>query len=131
MGYDMYRVGADNDRRGDGYFRLNMFGMSAACYELESFGVVRYVECPDYPHDGTDEDRERWRTAVPPGDNVGIASYKFNSNDDWLVTPGEIRTSVVWADHHYPGWRERLTDFVREFVEWMEFTIPSGGFTVS
>lgn len=66
----------------------------------------------------------------PQGDAHGIALYKLCSNDAWLVTPGEIITGVGWADAHHAGWRDRLEDYIRQFVEWMEGSVPGGGFRV-
>lgn len=151
MGYDMHRVQAGPDK-GD-YFHLNIWGMSTAIRELEPVGVVRHVNDPVWPRlaefglDGYPDEEadpatlspseveylgalDRVRCGVPQGDCAGIAVYKFRSNDGWLVTPGEIATSLAWADHHQPGWRDQLTDFVRSFVEWMAQTAPYGGFEV-
>lgn len=65
------------------------------------------------------------------GDCHGIPTYKVGSNDGWLVTPTEIRTGVAWADHHEgDGWRQGLTDYVCDFVAWMERTADIGGFRV-
>lgn len=71
-----------------------------------------------------------WRDGLLPGDTHGIPLYKFGSNDGWLVAPAEIRTGIAWADHHHPGWRDTLKDYVLEFVVWMELAAKAGGFRV-
>lgn len=76
------------------------------------------------------EARRQVRDGIPEGDACGIPLYKVSSNDGWLVTPGEIRTGIAWADHHHDGWRENLTPYVREFVIWMEYAASRGGFRV-
>lgn len=149
----MYRKGSEAGARNDEYFCLSIGRMSVARAELWDEGVVRLADHDSYPDlasygltEHPDDEAptdslapaeqeflaavERWRTCTPPGDHVGIPSYKLCSNDGWLITPGEIRTSLMWADHHRPGWRDGLTEYVREFVEWMESTVPHGGFEV-
>jgi hypothetical protein len=122
------------------YYRLNIWGMGEARDELEPVGVIYadYSEMPswpDIPDDASDEEVEaatadtlRWR---PPGEYPGIPVHKLCDNSGWHVTPGEIQTGVGWADAHHDGWREDLTDYVLEFVEWMERAARDGdGFRV-
>ena len=154
MGYDMYRdEHPDNDDQ-DGYFRLNVYGMSEVRQLLANIGIVRPAALPQPPDaerfgiteyfDSEDEDAltpeqksymvalQQWREG-PDGEGPGIPSYKLGSNDGWLVTPIEIRSGTLWADDHTPTWR---VDFDRddtgklalEFVEWMEGS--AGGFRV-
>ena len=65
-----------------------------------------------------------------PGAYHGIPSYRFCSNDGWLVRPIEIQTGIGWADEHHEGWREGLTGYVAEFVDWMIVAAEHGGFRV-
>lgn len=65
-----------------------------------------------------------------PGDYHGIPSYRFSSNDGWLVRPAEIRTGIGWADEHHDGWRNGLSDYIAEFVDWMTVAAGHGGFRV-
>lgn len=151
-GYDMYRADtADDDDapRTDGeYFRLNIGGMRVARDELRPVGVM--VDDgegrPPYAEFGyttwpaeTDTSpeavalHEAWRQLVEearPGDVFGIPTYKVGSNDWWWVRSGEITTGLAYADRFHHGWRERLSDFVAEFVQWMESCVPHGGFRV-
>jgi hypothetical protein len=60
-----------------------------------------------------------------PGNDHGIPLFKVGSNDGWLVLPSEVVTGIAYADRHHEGWREGLSEHVREFVEWME-TCPNG-----
>ncbi len=76
------------------------------------------------------EASKHWRDDPPPGDHVGIPLYKMGSNDGWLVTLGEIRTALAWANHHHEGWRLKLTDYVERFVAWMELAADCDGFRV-
>ena len=111
--------------------------MGEAREQLWQVGIVRVADAPPFPQladfgltEYPDEDDpgevhpynqaiHAWRTA-PDGEGPGIPSYKLGSNDGWLVLPVEIRSGVLWADAHHPGWRARLRDFVAEFVTWME-----------
>ena len=141
MGYDLYREGADNTRDGDGYYRLNIWGMSEATEALADIGIVRWADSPPVPMAAdygiedadwdTDEDdtlsvdQVAYRTAIElwrdgTQEAPGIPSYKFGSNDGWLVTPLEIRSGIVVADTNSAGWRNSLPDWVLEFVTWME-----------
>jgi len=149
MGYDMYARGEmkprddgkqDNDE--PGYFRLNIFGMSQAREELWPIGIVRGANAPEVPmaadfgvEDSFDfedsgveltpaqqrytEALTRWR-AGNTGDAPGIPIYKLGSNDGWVVNHVEVTSGVGFADANFPGWRDALTDYVREFVEWAE-----------
>ena len=137
MGYDMYRENADNRNDGDGYYRLNVWGMSEARPILAKFGIVRWADSPP-PPDGekfgiteyfdeavTPEQKsyalalEQWRDG-PNGEGPGIPSYKLGSNDGWLVLPLEIRSGIGFADANHPNWRKVMDDWVLEFVVWME-----------
>lgn len=149
MGYDMHRADCAERvdcGRGPCYFRLNVWGMSTTRQELARVGVID--ECgdpafpkpsefglPDWPEeDATDpasvafEDAWRKLTDSPrEGDVSGIPLYKVCSNDWWLITPGEIITGLAFADRFHEGWRDGLTGYVQEFVEWLESCVPAGG----
>lgn len=135
MGFDMYRQGADNDA--DGYYRLNVWGMSEATPILAAVGIVRWAESPPVPRaemfgvtehfDEPSTPQEHsyvlaiseWRDSTH-GEGPGIPSYKFGSNDGWLVLPIEVQSGVGFADVNHPNWRKTMDDWVLEFVVWME-----------
>jgi len=136
MGYDMYREGVDC-REEDGYYRLNVWGMSEARPHLAEVGIVRWAEMPPVPRAemfgveeyfeeaATPEEKsyqmavEQWRSG-PNGEGPGIPSYKLGSNDGWLVLPIEIVSGIGFADTNHNGWRMEIPDWVLEFVTWME-----------
>ena len=127
MGYDMYRENADNSNDGDGYFRLNVWGMSEARAILAEAGVVRNAPCPsfpryeDFPNDDAYNDAVYALVAAPaPGDAPGIPAFKFGTNDGWLVLPIEIQSGIAYANREHPYWRAGLAEWIEEFVTWME-----------
>jgi hypothetical protein len=110
-----------------GYHRLNIWGMGDARGELVKIGIVRDGPFPDPPSD-ENEDVETWRCRAALGDGPGIPIHKLCTNDGWIITPIEVKSGVMWADLHHPGWRDDLSEHVREFVEWMEASLT--GFEV-
>ena len=128
MGYDMYRESGDQTNAGEDYFRLNIWGMSEACDLLLPIGIVRLADVRFPPPPGenvSDEEFEVYRAAVQAVTDgtqelPGIPSYKFSTNDGWLVWPVEVTSGVSVADTNSRGWRESLPDWVMEFVVWME-----------
>jgi hypothetical protein len=106
--------------------KLADFGLDEEPWvELDADGKWVTVDDEEEPQEPSEAELaylaavEAWRSDPPPGDAVGIAVYKLCSNDGWVVTRGEIETGLRWADAHHEGWREGLTDYVLEFVEWM------------
>jgi hypothetical protein len=146
MGYDCYRENASNNEDGDGYFRLNIWGMGEVREALWKVGVVNEEPCPPYPKPEdfglppdtfeVDDDHpyavacRAWTDDPVPGDSCGIPVYKLGSNDGWLVRPSEITTGLEYADAHTPGWRDDLDEYATEFVAWLELCAASGGFRV-
>jgi len=141
MGYDMYRRGVDRNTD-EGYFRLNIWGMSDAREQLLPLGIVRLAAAPVVPmtSDFGVEDSFDWDDAPEArspaekayvealrvwregsdGEGPGIPTYKLGSNDGWVVNIIEVQSGVRHADEHHPGWRTTVHDFVREFIEWAE-----------
>lgn len=144
MGYDMYRVGGSDIPDHEDYYRLNIWGMSEARPQLEAFGVVRRAGMPHVPQAEEfgvneafdfEEDQDlatlteaqlayvtamkQWRDGHD-GEGPGIPDYKLGSNDGWLVTRIEIESGVRLADSEHPGWRDKVFEWVLEFVVWME-----------
>lgn len=103
------------------YFRLNIWGMQQAREELERVGVVNFRYSTD-GSEGLD-----WS----PSDCPGIPGHKLCSNDGWHVLPFDITSGIGHADQLWPDWRNDLTDYVQEFVAWMEQAAERGdGFLV-
>ena len=76
-------------------FRLNIFGMGRYREYMELAGMLDNEWAgPEY-HEG---DQAGWDEAVmtqPREVPDGIPTYKFCSNDGWLVTPEEIRSALA------------------------------------
>lgn len=123
MGYDMYLIKTPADGS-DGYFRLNIWGMSMARDLMAERGMLCSAEpsgdwprCPDnaayewvkYPDDrqgaqpspeaiGAAEvyiaEQKRYLSAHE-GECPGIPVHKFGSNDGWIVTPPECIAALA------------------------------------
>jgi len=105
MGYDMYMVNKRGMKRGNYYFRANIWGMQYLRKVMEVAGVLDCeVDHPDF-QDVTQEEmdadgdvfdkknREVLSFRSPIEGRVPIV--KFGSNDGWIVTPEE---SLAIAD---------------------------------
>lgn len=78
---------------------------------------------------------DRIKDAEPIQPPVGIPSYKLCSNDQWLVTPNEIRAALAAYELNGPADDERFEDEYEreEWDEWLHFMKVSaehGGFRV-
>jgi hypothetical protein len=124
------------------YFRLNIFGMNRYLDGMEALGMLDLRRGPDNEEwqridfDG-DEDKAqaeaemlRTRTAERP---TGIPSFKFGSNDGWLVTPEEITAALERYEKPPAGWFEGHDieeDYWDEWIEFLRKAIERGGFRV-
>ena len=134
-----------------GYFRLNIWGMSAFCGYMDIVGMLDWgspePRFPDYgdgpwPEESTPSYEERqeasrlvtdWSAAEP----VGIPRWKFGSNDGWLVTPAEIRSALALMESS--GASEELAkvlaagddaDYWRAWIAYLQRAEKAEGFRV-
>lgn len=132
MGYDMYAAdNAGDDRvRDDGYFRLNIWGMSKMVNIMEDLSMIDWEikapDWPDYPNGMTDEEYERSTLpmrSMRSHDPLRIPAFKFGSNDGWLVTPEEC----YMIAHRL---RSVPNETAREFAGFCSRCVKRGGFVV-
>ncbi|MDQ2983471.1 MAG: hypothetical protein M3R70_06045 [Actinomycetota bacterium] len=122
MGFDLYwadyAAAPDDAPRPIGaYFRLTNSGMSVVAHEMETQGMLYRAPFPRFPpwdeyvipvdEDGEpDESSAAYRsysaalalvTAGEDQERSGIPTYKVSTNDDWLITPGEIEGALTVA----------------------------------
>lgn len=110
------------DKADRSYFRLNIWGMGAACQAMHALGMLdTETQSPDWPEreafgvddatweafdweePGQDapEPLRRWWQAQEkalshhPEKPTGICDFKFGSNDGWHVTPEEIAAALT------------------------------------
>jgi hypothetical protein len=132
-------------------FRLNMFGMSRYVGFMFEHGMVYEAQQPRWPtSDGlTDEDwatedtghetepMRRYQSAAEKvrkahGDQPGIPSFKFGSNDDWHVLALECSSAVeIWEAAGSP-----ILDggdggaYWREWIQYLRGAAEHDGFRV-
>lgn len=75
-----------------------------------------------------------------PGNTPGIPSFKFGTNDGWLVTPDECKAALAAYRAADEGKREAVLAAVRqpwnpgywdEWIAFLEGAVDHGGFRVS
>jgi hypothetical protein len=127
----LFAVGAINVAEMPPYPQLADFGLERyPQYQRGPAGEWKRLDLLDDEHRPLDpgptplevrylEAVEGWEQYSPPGE-IGIPAYKLGSNDGWVVQWAEIESGLAFADAHHVGWRDRLDDYVREWVEWME-----------
>lgn len=120
MGYDMYLRLSNGDKPpGDGYFRLNIWGMGNWRDAMDQVGMVHDAPFPGFPeypgdeHYDWDEEYNRTpktpqaeayeaklATALAEHGSPGMAMHKFCSNDGWHVTKEECASAVAaWEEY--------------------------------
>lgn len=130
------------------YFRANIWTMSEFRTVMLRLGMVdsdyRHAE---FPADGWDEETGEPNAeaeAVLRGYNEfdgRIVLSKFGSNDGWIVTPDEIKSSLAQFDSYDDPRKavrsalggsdpEVMVDYFAKFVEWMRAAADHGGFEV-
>jgi hypothetical protein len=155
MGYDMYyRDRADGN--GEGYFRLNVWGMRWCRDEMAARGMlfdagpypawpegdydlIDRLRFPEYYDDPLTPEKEREaKTLADAVDAVlswhgpeipGIPAHKFSSNDGWIVTPAECEATVRIAAEHAPVSEEHAERW-RKWIAFMHRASKHGGFEV-
>lgn len=110
----------------EGYFRLNIWAMGDAMrwmfeYEMMHTEVRPYESINDMFSKLFNEKGEkaalRWGPEVP-----GIASWKFSSNDGWLVTPIESKSAIdIWESADSPVPRHSDGVECSWWPEWIEY----------
>lgn len=135
-----------------GYFRLNIWGMGVALDHMQSLGMLYSLEDRRYPEFPKPEafglvehpdDEDGWVAGTPerayldaheavlawhPADPAGIGSWKFGSNDGWIVTPEEIRAALARAADA-PA-REDLPKWWGDWVAYLQRAATLGGVEV-
>jgi hypothetical protein len=87
MGYDMRMVRTPEGASGD--YRYNNWGMSITRGFMEHWAGATYpAQRPAFPELATERAQVTDRETIVDG---RVASYKWESNDGWLVTPAECR----------------------------------------
>lgn len=132
-----------------GYFRLNGSGMRIYLGVMEALGLAHEQACPeidwaslpDYD-EGEDAYYEACDqlTGIHPGTDPTIPTFKFSSNDGWLVTPTECQAAVAaWKSHQAAGLPDDLADDDRaiaetpywsKWIDYLELAANNGGFRV-
>lgn len=145
MGYDMYHV---KEVEEDNYFRLNIWGMGQYYDLMFDYGMVDVTgDHPPFPTPGDidwdlyDKDEESYpefRAAneavlTARGNGKGIASWKFGSNDGWIVSPEECMEALdAYLEAGQPDPfedRERL-DYWHRWIKFLTAAITRDGFQV-
>ena len=132
------------------YFRLNISGMGYCLDWMFTYGMAfpakyegDWPEYPKIPDDATAEQEDHLHdtytgAARPflsqhPDGTLGIPSFKFGSNDGWIVTEDECAYAVkAWEEAGSPV-PEYEGEPVRWWPRWIEFLRRGsirGGFAV-
>lgn len=159
-GYDeaVYARWSDAQRKHGSYFRLNIFGMGEYRSLMRRRGMLIDAPEPHWPQRGEfgvsegefaawcdggteSESIKAWKqasAAVAEGATDGVMpSYKFGSNDSWLVTPDEITRSLqaleAWEreqrDLYGQTWTDQLrTDDDGYWDKWIRFLYCARGY---
>lgn len=148
------------------YFHFNWAGMGVACKAMDQLGMLEDIIMPAWPKpedhgltsqqvwpDYDDElsgdamhgfspevtaftrlyEATRDQCVAKP---TGIASYKFDSNDGWLVTPTELQAALTrWRCHDNVAQAAARLVFARtnrwdEWIAYLERAMVFGGFRV-
>lgn len=118
------------------YFRLNIFGMNRYLGAMGELGMLDSLSRGPTTKDWNSRRSEagyetlRTKTAAHP---IGLPTYKFGSNDGWLVTPEEIKAAL--ARYQKPGpefftAHEVEEDYWDEWIQFLERAVERGGFRV-
>jgi hypothetical protein len=139
------------------YFRLNVWGMSAAREAMWKLGMLddafEYGEFPDaedfgvtsemYDFDDDDpatpEPMRRYREAqnkvlgAMATPVVGIPVFKLGSNDGWIVTPEELRVALAEYDAATLDDLAHIPDgdWWPKWIEYLRYAQERGGFRVN
>jgi len=152
MGYDMQHVTMPSDapEEDEGYFRLNIWGMSQYREAMFLIGMLDTSPEPDtgWPKDppGIDwdefyEDRNsypEYREALEAflsakGSGTGIGAWKFTSNDGWIVTPEECveaLDSYAGAMFPDPFDDDAANEYWHKWIKYLTDAIGRDGFRV-
>lgn len=139
MGYDMYTVQTPSEEE-FAYFRLNIWGMRAMRDAIRpvlddhaKYGEWPKIETDDdgNPINEAEEKRKVDFLSTPSSDENKVPTFKFCSNDGWIVTPAEceviasyIETAEVTSDD--ADW----VQYVKRFGQFNRRATKLGGYRV-
>jgi hypothetical protein len=126
------------------YFRLNLGGMSKYLEAMDYLGMIDWEATPPLPREWSAIDWDadeakaeqyaeslRTRTSHAPR---GMPGYKFNSNDGWLVAPGEVKAALAHYVHpddpQFFIERDIEEDYWNEWIQFLLNAVDRGGFRV-
>lgn len=140
MGFDFHTVGEDEHGKQE-TFRLNIWGMGFYMDAMMRLGMVYPCTRGRWPEADREDPSVQAFLRSHPGDTPGIPSFKFHSNDGWVVTPGECMDAVA-AWHRTPEEEreQKLKDarietdnhraYWAEWIDYLTLSASRGGMEV-